>query len=69
MSDEDRLRLFSEVAAQISRALESESHERTISVALDMLARWLRTIQGAPLPDKILDIFKVCHTITTIDIM
>lgn len=54
----DRLVLFNEVASQLSRVLDSESHERTLCVALDTLQKWTTGLD-APMPDKILDIFKV----------
>nr|XP_049695154.1 eIF-2-alpha kinase activator GCN1 [Helicoverpa armigera] len=57
VSGADRAALFGEVVTQISRALDSESHERTLCVALDALQRWSHNL-GAALPDKILDIFK-----------
>ncbi|KAJ8723024.1 hypothetical protein PYW07_004204 [Mythimna separata] len=53
----ERLALFDEVAAQLARVLDSESHERTLCVALDTLQKWTVGLD-APLPDKILDIFK-----------
>ena len=54
----DRLALFTEAATQLSRVLDSESHERTLCVALDVLQKWTTGLD-APLPDKILEIFKV----------
>lgn len=58
VSAEDRTQLFNEAVAQISRVLESESHERTLCVAIDALKTWLDGLTTT-LPDKILDIFKV----------
>lgn len=58
VSGADRLALFSEVATQLGRVLDSESHERTLCVALDTLQRWTAGL-GVTLPDKMLDIFKV----------
>ncbi|KAL0893484.1 hypothetical protein ABMA27_013683 [Loxostege sticticalis] len=57
VSAEDRTQLFNEAVAQISRVLESESHERTLCVAIDALKTWLDGLTTT-LPDKILDIFK-----------
>lgn len=57
VSGADRLALFSEVATQLGRVLDSESHERTLCVALDTLQRWTAGL-GVTLPDKMLDIFK-----------
>ncbi|KAJ0180220.1 hypothetical protein K1T71_003624 [Dendrolimus kikuchii] len=57
VSGEDRVALFNEATTQMSRVLESESHDRTLCVALDVLHSWLKIIDG-PMPDKILDIFK-----------
>ncbi|XP_068630147.1 stalled ribosome sensor GCN1 [Battus philenor] len=57
VSEEDLKVLFNEAATQIARVLESESHERTLVVALDVLHHWNQRLQ-APLPDKIYEIFK-----------
>ncbi|KAF9411180.1 hypothetical protein HW555_009953, partial [Spodoptera exigua] len=53
----ERVALFNEVASQLARVLDSESHERTLCVALDTLQRWTAGL-GTTLPDKLLDIFK-----------
>lgn len=56
--------LFAETVTQMARVLDSESHERTLCGALDVLRCWLTRLRG-PLPDRILDIFQVlfiCRT-------
>lgn len=55
---EELSKLFAETVVQMSRVLDSESHERTLCGAQDALRCWLARLEG-PLPDKILDIFKV----------
>ncbi|CAK1582375.1 unnamed protein product [Parnassius mnemosyne] len=57
VSEEDFVALFNETVSQMTRVLESESHERTLCVALDVLDRWTQRLQ-APLPDKIFELFK-----------
>ncbi|CAH2086956.1 unnamed protein product [Euphydryas editha] len=54
---EERARLFDELAAQISRVLDSESHERTLCAALDALYCWTISL-NMPLPEKILQIYQ-----------
>ncbi|CAH2227600.1 jg628, partial [Pararge aegeria aegeria] len=54
---EDRLKLFDEVVTQTGRVLDSESHERTICVALEALNSWIQSLD-TPLPEKILQIYK-----------
>ncbi|XP_045785525.1 eIF-2-alpha kinase activator GCN1 isoform X2 [Maniola jurtina] len=54
---EDRLKLFDEVVTQTGRVLDSESHERTLCVALEALYRWIQSLNG-PLPENILQIYK-----------
>ncbi|XP_072943447.1 stalled ribosome sensor GCN1 isoform X2 [Epargyreus clarus] len=52
--------LLQEALAQLARALDSESHERTVCVALDAARRWARPPPGraADLPDLLLQMFK-----------
>ncbi|XP_075992954.1 lethal (3) 80Fj [Anticarsia gemmatalis] len=57
VSGAERAALFSEAAAQVSRVLDSESHERTLCVALDALHKWTLGLDSH-LPHNILDIFK-----------
>lgn len=57
---EERRKLFDDVAAQIARVLDSESHERTLCVALDVLYLWTISL-NTPLPEKILQIYMVFH--------
>ncbi|XP_028035975.1 eIF-2-alpha kinase activator GCN1 isoform X1 [Bombyx mandarina] len=56
VAPEDRRALFAETAAHTARILDSESHERTLCVALDVLQHWTTGLDG-PLPDVILEIF------------
>ena len=58
VSPEEQLKLFDEVVTQISKVLDSESHERTLCVALEALYRWIHSL-NAPMSDKILQIYKV----------
>lgn len=62
VSAEDRLKLFDEVVTQSARVLDSESHERTLCVALEALYRWIDSL-NSPLPEKILQIYKVTKII------
>ncbi|XP_047528363.1 eIF-2-alpha kinase activator GCN1 [Vanessa atalanta] len=57
VSEEERSKLFDEVVIQISRVLDSESHERTLGAALETLLCWTESI-NAPLPEKVLQIYK-----------
>ncbi|CAB3252124.1 unnamed protein product [Arctia plantaginis] len=57
VNGEDRMVLFTETVTQISRVLESESHERTLCVALDALQKWTLGL-NTTMPAKILEIFK-----------
>lgn len=57
VSEEDRESLFTESATHMSRVLDSESHERTLCVALDVLRQWTVGRRNT-MPNKILDIFK-----------
>lgn len=58
VSPGEREALVAEVARQLGRVLEGESHERTTCLALDNLQRWL-VHAHAPLPSHILDLCKV----------
>lgn len=57
VTPDDHLPLFNEATAQMSRVLESESHERTLCVAIDVLYAWLKEVDG-PMPDNILNIYQ-----------
>ncbi|KAI5634477.1 eIF-2-alpha kinase activator GCN1 [Phthorimaea operculella] len=58
VDDAERLKLFDEVCTCSARVLDSESHERTLVAALDALAAWLDKLQGAQLPEQVLQIFQ-----------
>lgn len=60
VSDEEYEKLFEVTATQTARLLDSESHERTLCVALESLYQWTLRRQ-APLSDRVLDIYKVCY--------
>ncbi|CAH0604472.1 unnamed protein product [Chrysodeixis includens] len=53
---EARQELFNEASTQLARVLDSESHERTLCVAMDTLQRW--AAPHTPMPEQILNIFK-----------
>ncbi|XP_014362251.2 eIF-2-alpha kinase activator GCN1 isoform X1 [Papilio machaon] len=57
VSEEDFTALYEEVTSQVSRVLDSESHERTLCVALDVLSLWTQRLR-APLHSKVYEIFK-----------
>lgn len=58
VSEADGGALLDEAVAGCARVLDSESHERTLCVALDVLRAWCAR-PDRPLPPKILDILKV----------
>lgn len=57
VSREDRPTLYKEAATQICRLLDSESHERTLCVALEALYVWTATLDTS-LPDIIVEVYK-----------
>lgn len=61
VNPEDSLVLYTETVTQISRVLESESHERTLCAALEALQKWTVGLHTT-MPTKILEIFKVNKT-------
>ncbi|XP_013182147.1 PREDICTED: translational activator GCN1 isoform X1 [Papilio xuthus] len=57
VSEEDFTALYEEATSQVARVLDSESHERTLCVALDVLSLWTQRLR-APLHPKVYEIFK-----------
>lgn len=58
VSPSERAGLFEEVVSHTSRVLDSETHEKTLCVALEVLQSWLETLDVVEL-DKVYQIYKV----------
>ncbi|XP_032513752.2 stalled ribosome sensor GCN1 isoform X1 [Danaus plexippus] len=57
VSPSERAGLFEEVVSHTSRVLDSETHEKTLCVALEVLQSWLETLDVVEL-DKVYQIYK-----------